>query len=389
MQTLRASSLLIAAQEGGRTAPIDLMAAARAEYGRLLDHLYEQGHYAPTIRVLIDGREAADISPLATPAQIDRVAIEIDLGPLFVFGRIEMAPLAPVSPFCRPISPRRARPQHRGARGGDGRRWMPGARRACAGRGERAADLGRSRDEPAEPAAGAGSGAATAHRARRSRRATTAPATSASRPLPDCSPAPCMSLRPSRPLRRGCGGPAPSPRSCCAPPSGQTPTAPSTSRPVSRKARRAAWALAPRSTAKPAGGSAASGCIATCLAVRNACGWRLRSTGSRRVRAGSGFALDAHYTRPATLNRDTDLDLGLNLVRLDEDRLPRRRADRRGHPCAAAIQPALSASAGLSLRWERRNTGRISREFGTFGLPLNGRAGHPRRRRSMRLAGII
>ena len=95
IETLRASSLLIQAQADGRTDPADLMPSARAEYGRLIGLLYEQGHYAPTIRILIDGREAVDMSPLSTPSQIDQIAISIDLGPLFSFGEISIAPLAP------------------------------------------------------------------------------------------------------------------------------------------------------------------------------------------------------------------------------------------------------------------------------------------------------
>lgn len=94
IETLRASSLLLAAQEAGRTDPAELMPTARAEYGRLIGLLYEQGHYAPTIDILIDGREAADISPLSTPSAITQIVISIDLGPLFTFGEVQISPLA-------------------------------------------------------------------------------------------------------------------------------------------------------------------------------------------------------------------------------------------------------------------------------------------------------
>lgn len=92
---LRASSLVVEAQTEGRTAPVDVMAAARAEYGRLIGLLYEEGYFAPVVRVRVDGREATEVSTLRPPARIGRVEIDIDLGPQFRFGRTEIAPLAP------------------------------------------------------------------------------------------------------------------------------------------------------------------------------------------------------------------------------------------------------------------------------------------------------
>lgn len=91
---IRASSLVVEAQTDGRTGPVDLMAAARAEYGRLIGLLYEEGYFAPTIRVRVDGREAADVSTLQPPARIGQIEIDIDLGAQFSFGRTEIAPLA-------------------------------------------------------------------------------------------------------------------------------------------------------------------------------------------------------------------------------------------------------------------------------------------------------
>ena len=60
-------------------------ATARAEYGRLIGVFYEAGYYAPQISVQIDGREAADISPLAPPDQIGEIAITMVPGPAFAF----------------------------------------------------------------------------------------------------------------------------------------------------------------------------------------------------------------------------------------------------------------------------------------------------------------
>lgn len=94
---IRASSLVVEAQTEGRTGPVDLMAAARAEYGRLIGLLYEEGYFAPAIRVRVDGREAAEVSTLRPPERIGRIEIDIDLGPQFRFGRTEITPLAPAT----------------------------------------------------------------------------------------------------------------------------------------------------------------------------------------------------------------------------------------------------------------------------------------------------
>ena len=78
------------------TTPIsDQIAAARAEYGRLLAVLYEQGYFSGTISIRIDGREAAQISPFAPPPRIDAIGIRIDPGTAFVLGDVSIGPLAP------------------------------------------------------------------------------------------------------------------------------------------------------------------------------------------------------------------------------------------------------------------------------------------------------
>lgn len=91
---LRAASLLLAAKRDRVTDAQDLFASARADYSRLLGALYARGHYSGVIRVLIDGREAANIAPLDAPSQIDRIEIIIEPGPAFTFSRASVAPVA-------------------------------------------------------------------------------------------------------------------------------------------------------------------------------------------------------------------------------------------------------------------------------------------------------
>ncbi|MHC0052254.1 autotransporter assembly complex protein TamA [Actibacterium sp. D379-3] len=92
---LRAASLTFAAaQEDGAT-PQDLLAAARADYARLVGVLYAAGFYSPVIRIAVDGREATDLSPYAAPDRIGQIVLRVEQGPRFVFSQARVAPLAP------------------------------------------------------------------------------------------------------------------------------------------------------------------------------------------------------------------------------------------------------------------------------------------------------
>jgi translocation and assembly module TamA len=91
---LRSNSLLLQEpEEGARTAQ-DIVAAARADYARLVATLYEFGHFAPVVSITLDGREASGLSPFDVPARIARVRIEVEPGPSFSFGTAEVGPLA-------------------------------------------------------------------------------------------------------------------------------------------------------------------------------------------------------------------------------------------------------------------------------------------------------
>jgi translocation and assembly module TamA len=92
---LAGASLLLQAQRDNATDPQDLFTAARADYQRLLAALYAHGFYGPVIHILIDGREAASISPIDVPARISQIAITVDPGPAFRFSQARMKPYAP------------------------------------------------------------------------------------------------------------------------------------------------------------------------------------------------------------------------------------------------------------------------------------------------------
>ncbi len=77
--------------------PIDVLSAAQADYSRLIGVLYEQGYFAPTISILVDGKEAASIAPIAAPSIISNVVIDVVPGAIFTFGSVSITPLAPSS----------------------------------------------------------------------------------------------------------------------------------------------------------------------------------------------------------------------------------------------------------------------------------------------------
>ena len=94
VDALRDASLLVRAASQGTTSAQDILSAARSDYARLLGVLYATGHYSAVIRITLDGREAAAIPVLDPPNRIGRAAIEVRPGPVFAFGRAEIAPLA-------------------------------------------------------------------------------------------------------------------------------------------------------------------------------------------------------------------------------------------------------------------------------------------------------
>ncbi len=88
-------------------APQDYVAAARADYRRLLTALYAEGYYGGQISITVDGVEAANIAPLAAPSAINEVVITVIPGPRFKFGDVSIAPLPPQTTIAEDLGPRR------------------------------------------------------------------------------------------------------------------------------------------------------------------------------------------------------------------------------------------------------------------------------------------
>ena len=69
----------------------ELLAAAQADYARLLAVLYDEGYFAAVIKITIDGVDASAIAPVAPPRQINRAVINIETGRKFSFSKAELA----------------------------------------------------------------------------------------------------------------------------------------------------------------------------------------------------------------------------------------------------------------------------------------------------------
>ncbi|NND22109.1 MAG: outer membrane protein assembly factor, partial [Silicimonas sp.] len=91
---LLASSLLFQASQEKTTDTEELLAAAQADYARILGVLYANARYGGTISISVDGREAAAIPPLSPPSRINTITMRVAPGPLYLFDRAEIRPLA-------------------------------------------------------------------------------------------------------------------------------------------------------------------------------------------------------------------------------------------------------------------------------------------------------
>lgn len=93
-RSLLSASLMAEARRDGNTNAQDIFAAARADYARFLGALYAEGYYGPSIHILIDGREAADIAVTDPPDRIGTIQVTIEPGRRFSFDAARMKPYA-------------------------------------------------------------------------------------------------------------------------------------------------------------------------------------------------------------------------------------------------------------------------------------------------------
>lgn len=94
-EDLRDNSLLTPLAATGSTARAqDVVAAAQADYARLVGLMYDRGYFAPQVSIRIDGREAAAMSAITPPRQVNTVVLRVATGATFRFGTARLTPLA-------------------------------------------------------------------------------------------------------------------------------------------------------------------------------------------------------------------------------------------------------------------------------------------------------
>lgn len=90
---LTAASLVLQSRREGESDPTALLAAAQADYARLLAVLYENGRFGGVIRIRVNGREAAEYSALSRLPEVREIQMQVDSGPLYRFGAAQVGPL--------------------------------------------------------------------------------------------------------------------------------------------------------------------------------------------------------------------------------------------------------------------------------------------------------
>lgn len=94
---LRNASALWRGRDEPALGSAGLLADARGDYRRILGALYAQGHYGGTISIRVNGQEAATIEPDADLSAPTNVAINVDPGPLYRFGTLQIVNAAPAA----------------------------------------------------------------------------------------------------------------------------------------------------------------------------------------------------------------------------------------------------------------------------------------------------
>ncbi len=97
MDKLQSASLLAKTLDLPSATDAEIIAAAKADYQRMILTLYENGNFNASVNIQINGREAADYSLFDKVGKVNSAAIIVNEGSVFLFGKAQIAPLANVS----------------------------------------------------------------------------------------------------------------------------------------------------------------------------------------------------------------------------------------------------------------------------------------------------
>ena len=91
-EDLRAASLVFQLKQRDTDAVTaqDIVAAAQADYERIIGVLYDRGYFGSVVSIRVDEREAANIPALSGPAAVQRVDLNVQPGPVFRLSLIHI-----------------------------------------------------------------------------------------------------------------------------------------------------------------------------------------------------------------------------------------------------------------------------------------------------------
>ncbi|WP_170761619.1 autotransporter assembly complex protein TamA [Ruegeria lacuscaerulensis] len=95
IERLAETSSVATAEDRGLDTPLEILSAALSDYRTIVQILYDEGYFSPVVSIKLDGQEAAEISSLTVPAEINRAVITVNTGPTFTFGTAVVEPVAP------------------------------------------------------------------------------------------------------------------------------------------------------------------------------------------------------------------------------------------------------------------------------------------------------
>ncbi len=95
IERMEETSSVTTAESRGLDTPLEILSAALSDYRTLVQILYDEGYFSPVVSIKLDGKEAAEISSLSVPAQINSAVITVNTGPKFTFGEAIVQPITP------------------------------------------------------------------------------------------------------------------------------------------------------------------------------------------------------------------------------------------------------------------------------------------------------
>lgn len=104
-ERIEETSSVTTADSRGLDTPLEILSAALSDYRTIVQILYDEGYFSPVVSIKLDGKEAADLSTLSVPAQINRAVITVETGPSFRFGQAIVQPVAPDTVLPQEFAP--------------------------------------------------------------------------------------------------------------------------------------------------------------------------------------------------------------------------------------------------------------------------------------------